>query len=270
MPAHANSASSASVVVTSSLNLSTTPTYLLTSRSAEKQTCTYCYCTHADYLYIVDMTKSTILAALFVLLLAPYGARPQGVPECSCSPKAFQFFISSLDLDCEKNDIVNNSGISEATTACFIELGIPPDPPILGIEEEGKTPEELNPDFKVNNITSIIFKEFDKDNNTISETKQNYRGTPLENGNQINFFSISSTLSTMSSLEDQIGRVPYRVEIRLFGYNEEGELISNIIRWSYDMSCGSDPIQTGDTIGRITIVSIDSNMICLLSCNQLC
>eukprot|EP00986_Skeletonema_menzelii_P019286 scaffold27500_cov240-Skeletonema_menzelii.AAC.1 len=150
-------------------------TYFLQYRSAEKQTCTYCYCTHADYLYIVDMTKSTILAALFVLLLAPYGARPQGVPECSCSPKAFQFFISSLDLDCEKNDIVNNSGISEATTACFIEGGSPPDPPILGIEEEGKTPEELNPDFKVNNITSIIFKEFDKDDNTISETKQNYR-----------------------------------------------------------------------------------------------
>ena len=207
------------------------------------------------------MTKSTILAAL-VALLAPSGARPQGVPECSCSPKAFQFIIS-LDLDCDGIDIENNNGIVEATAGCFFEEGLP-DVPILGIEEEGMLPEQLEPDFEVNNITSIIFKEFDEDGNKISETTQNYGSAPLENGNQINSFSISSTLSTMSSLEDQIGRVPYRVEIRLFGYNGEGQLISNIISWSYDMNCGSDPIQTGDTIGRITIVSSDSIMICLL------
>ena len=211
------------------------------------------------------MTKSITLAAL-IALLAPNGARPQGVPECSCSPKAFQFIIS-LDSACDNNDIVNNSGIANATTGCFIEVGleegIEPDQPLLGIEEEGMIPEQLN-DFEVNNITSIRFTEFDQDGELISQTKQNYGSSPLENGNQINLFSVSSSLSTMSSLEDQIGRVPYSVDLRLFGNNQNGQLVSNIIRWTYDMSCGSNPIQTGDAIGRITIVSSDKNMICIL------
>jgi hypothetical protein len=205
------------------------------------------------------MTKSITLAAL-IALLAPNGARPQGVPECSCSPKAFQFIIS-LDSPCDNNDIVNNSGIAIATAACFIEEGveegIEPDQPLLGIDEEGMIPEQLNPDFEVNNITSIRFTEFDQDGTLISETRQNYGSSPLENGNQINLFSVSSSLSTMSSLEDQIGRVPYSVDLRLFGNNQNGQLVSNIIRWTYDMSCGSNPIQTGDAIGRITIVSSD-------------
>jgi len=209
------------------------------------------------------MIKSSIILAALVALLAPNGARPQGVPECTCSPKAFQFIIS-LDLVplCENNDIEGNAGITEVTTICFIEAGIPPDRPIFeGIEEEGirddegMIPEELNPDFVVKNITSSIFKEFNEEDELITEVKQYYGSTPLENGNQINTFSVSSSLDSSVSLEDQIGRVPHSVEIRLFGYNEEGQLISNIIRWSYDMSCGSDPIQTGDTIGWITVVS---------------
>ena len=209
------------------------------------------------------MMKSTTLAAL-IALLAPNGARPQGVPECSCSPKAFQFIIS-LDSACDNNDIVNNSGIANATTGCFIEVGveegIEPDQPLLGMDEEGMIPEQLEPNYEVNNITSIIFRELDQDGNPISVTSQNYGSSPLENGNQINLFSVSSSLSTMSSLEDQIGRVPYSVDLRLFGYNDDGQQVSNIIRWTYDMSCGSNPIQTGDTIGRITIVSSDTNMI---------
>jgi len=200
------------------------------------------------------MIKSIILAAL-VALLAPSGARPQGVPECTCSPKAFQFIVS-LDLDplCKNNDIEGNAGITEVSTGCFIEAGVPPDSPISeGIEEVGIKDDEGNPDYEVN-ITSSIFKEFNEDGDIITETKQ-YYGSTLENGNQINLFSVSTSLDPSVSLEDQIEKVPYSVEIRLFGYNEEGQLISNIIRWSYDMSCGSDPIQTGDTIGRITVVS---------------
>ncbi len=206
------------------------------------------------------MIKSIIVAAL-VALLAPNGARSQ---DCSCSPRAFQFIISlESDPSCENNDIVNNSGIADATTACFIEAGTPPDGPVNGmgeeeIKDEGMIAEELqNPDFEVNNITSFIFKEFDQDFALISEISQNYGSTPLEDGVEINLFSVSSSLSTSNSLEDQIGKVPYSAEIRLFGYNEKGQLISNIIRWSYDMSCGSDPIQTNDTIGWITLVSSD-------------
>ncbi|KAK1732650.1 hypothetical protein QTG54_016627 [Skeletonema marinoi] len=199
------------------------------------------------------MIKSSIILAALVALLAPSGARPQGVPECTCSPKAFQFIVS-LDLDplCKNNDIEGNAGITEVSTGCFIEAGVPPDSPISeGIEEVGIKDDEGNPDYEVN-ITSSIFKEFNEDGDIITETKQ-YYGSTLENGNQINLFSVSTSLDPSVSLEDQIGKVPYSVEIRLFGYNEEGQLISNIIKWSYDMSCGSDPIQTGDTIGRITI-----------------
>eukprot|EP00984_Skeletonema_dohrnii_P001866 scaffold625_cov169-Skeletonema_dohrnii-CCMP3373.AAC.3 len=204
------------------------------------------------------MIKSSIILAALVALLAPNGARPQGVPECTCSPKAFQFIIS-LDLDplCKNNDIEGNTGITNVSTGCFVEAGIPPDKPIFeGLEEEGikddegMIPEELNPDFVVKNVTSSIFKEKNEDGDIITETKQ-YYGTTLENGDF--FFSVSSSLDPSVSLEDQIEKVPYSVEIRLFGYNEEGDLISNIIRWSYDMSCGSDPIQTGDTIGWITV-----------------
>lgn len=211
------------------------------------------------------MIKSTILVAL-VALLAPNGARPQEVPDCSCSPRAFQFVISlGLDPNCENNDIEDNTGIQSASTICFVEAGNPPDPPVNGIIEEGEEikeevmiAEELqNPEFEVSNVTAFIFKEFDQSRNMVSEISQNYGSTPLQNGDPINLFSVSSLLSPSSSLEDQIGKVPYSAEIRLFGYNIEGQLISNIIRWSYNMNCGSDPIQTADTIGWITIVSCD-------------
>lgn len=206
------------------------------------------------------MIKSTILVAL-VALLAPNGARPQDVPDCSCSPKVFQFKISlDLDPNCENNDIADNTGIDSSSTRCFVEAGNPPDPPVNGIIEKDEVmiAEELqNPDFAVNNVTAFIFKEFDQFENMVSELSQNYGSSPLENGNPINLFSVSSSLNPSSSLEEQIGKIPYSAEIRLFGINIEGETISNIIRWSYNMNCGSDPIQEGNTIGWITVVSSD-------------
>ena len=205
------------------------------------------------------MVKSFILPTLLAFL-GPHGAHTRKVSplECSCSPKSFQFVIS-LDLDpiCTNNDIVDNTGIAVATTACFVEAGIPPDRPLIEGSKEEMIPEELtNPDFEVMNITSFIYKEFDQDGDIISETKQNYGNSPLEDGTSVNVFSVSSTLNPSLPLEDQMGRVPSSVEIRVFGFNAEEQMISNIIRWTYDMSCGSFPIQTGDTIGWITIVSI--------------
>ncbi len=204
------------------------------------------------------MIKSTILVALFALL-APNGARPQEVPDCSCSPRAFQFNISlGLDPNCQNNDIADNTGIEFSSTGCFVEAGNPPDPPVNGIIEKDEVmiAEALqNPDFEVNNVTAFIFKEFDQFGDMVSEISQNYGSTPLENGDLINLFSVSSLLNPSSTLEDQIGKVPYSAEIRLFGINIEGETISNIIRWTYNMNCGSDPIQEGDTIGWITVVS---------------
>lgn len=199
------------------------------------------------------MIKSIIIAAL-VALLAPKGASAQGVPEleCSCSPRTFQFVISLDPPLCDTNNIESNSGISVATTACFIEVpGL-----VEGIKQgdDDITFDELQPDFVVQNITSITFKESNKDGDEISKIVLNY-GIPLKDGDKVNIFSASSMLDPSHSLEDQMNNVPYFVEIRLFGYNAEGELISNIIRWTYDLSCESDPIQTGDTIGWITFVS---------------
>jgi hypothetical protein len=222
------------------------------------------------------MIKSIIIAVV-VALLAPYGARAQGVPEleCSCSPKTFQFIISldiSLDPFCtQKNDIVSNTGILDATTRCsFAVVRVIPESISEGDgikEEESIMFEELQPDFAVQNITSIEFKESNEDGDEIRKTTLNY-GTPLplEDGDKVDLVSVSSALDPSLSLEDQMGKVPYSVEIRLYGYNAEDELIINIIRWTYDLSCGSDPIQTGDTIGWITIVSSNyvADVMCVL------
>ena len=150
---------------------------------------------------------------------------------------------------------MNNTGIKNAATYCSVE-----GPDSIGIY----IPEELISDFVVKNITSIIFTEFTS--NKSSKTTQTY-DTPLVDGDQIDLLSLTRWLNPSLSLDSQMGNVPYRVDLRLFGKNEGGEVISNIIKWEYDFSCGSDPIQTGDTVGWVTVVSSDY---ILQMCDVLC
>lgn len=204
------------------------------------------------------MIKSIILAA-FYALIAARGARAQVVsnPACSCSPRAFQFIVSlpTSNPQCNNTDIVNNTGIKNATAYCSVEV-----PDSIGIY----IPEELNPDFVVKNIIYITFTEFTSDKS--SEITQTY-DTPLEDGDQIDLSSLTLWLEPSLSLDSQMGNVPVRVDLRLFGKNEGGELISSIIKWEYDFSCGSDPIQTGNTIGWVAVVSSDY---ILQMCDVLC
>ena len=152
------------------------------------------------------------------------------------------------------NDIENNPGIETSDTICFRERGLTKPQP-----EEITASEELLlfNDFAATNVTHIWFKEYNSQNQLIDSSFAEYDPISLVNSQIISFASASASLNTTLPLEDQIDKVPVRVEIKLFGPDVANttEEVSNVITWTYDMSCGSNPIQTGDTIGWLNVVS---------------
>lgn len=211
------------------------------------------------------MVKAIALGALSALVCSSGSLAQSSVDreviDCSCSPTFFQFTIS-LDQEppCTNNDIESNTGIATSETICFKEFGFSK-PEVEGTTtaSDGELPVLFN-DFAVTNITSMDFKEFNSQGDELTSSSVSYDPISLINGQIISFASASASLDPNVPLQAQIDEVPVSVEIKLFGPSADptdppGQIISNRVRWTYDMSCGSRPIQTGDNIGWIDIVS---------------
>ena len=209
------------------------------------------------------MVKAIVLGALSALVCSSgslaQSSRDREVIECSCSPTFFQFTIT-LDQEppCTNNDIESNTGIATSETICFKEIGDLTKPEIDGITtaSDGELMPLFN-DFAVTNITSMYFKEFNSQGDELTSSSVTW---VLVNGQIISFASASASLDPNLPLQDQIDQVPVSVEIKMFGPSADpddppGQVVSNRLTWTYDMSCGSRPIQTGDNIGWVDIVS---------------
>lgn len=230
------------------------------------------------------MVKAIVLGALSALVSSSgslaQSSRDRDVIECSCSPTFFQFTIT-LDQEppCTNNDIQSNTGIATSNTICFKEFGFSEVVEGVTTASDGELPVLFN-DFAVTNITSMYFKEFNSEGDELTSSSVTYDPISLVDGQIISFASASASLEPNLPLQDQIDQVPVSVEIKMFGPSadpddEPGQIISNRLTWTYDMSCGSRPIQTGDNIGWIDMVStfllhtsrvLNPHLMCI--CNQ--
>lgn len=214
------------------------------------------------------MVKAIVLGALSALVCSSgslaQSSRDREVIECSCSPTFFQFTITlDQEFPCTNDDIESNSGIATSETICFKECGLSKPEVVEGITTASDG--ELLPlfngiDVAATNITSMYFKEFNSQGDELTSTSVTYDPISLVNGQIISFASASALLDPNLPLQDQIDQVPVSVEIKMFGPNPDPDdtqcqEISNKLTWTYDMSCGSRPIQTGDNIGWLDIVS---------------
>lgn len=214
------------------------------------------------------MVKAIFLGALSALVCSSgslaQSSRDREVVECSCSPTFFQFTIT-LDQEppCTNNDIQSNTGIATSETICFKEFGDltkPEEVEGIATASDGELMPLFNDFGPAANVTSMYFKEFNSQGDELTSSSVTYDPISLVDGQIISFASASASLDPNVPLQDQIDQVPVSVEIKMFGPSadpddEPGQIISNRLTWTYDMSCGSRPIQTGDNIGWLDIVS---------------
>lgn len=191
---------------------------------------------------------------------------------CSCSPTVFTFIIN-LEGDCGTNDIQGNAGIDGSV--CFVVEGVTvPDRATMmssayvdalvktniGSDISGR---ELQADDPLTEIVSVHFLEFDSSGDlTVINQDDTYADVSLVTGATLDFESASSFLDTSVQLEDQ-GLVPGGASLILYGKTASGNVVRNRFFWTYDMNCGreNDPVQAGDSIGWVTVVSICTSLL---------
>jgi len=208
---------------------------------------------------------TSALLALSVLLLSSISHTAQAQDAevtaeptiCSCSPTTFQFVLS-LDQNCDQNDYLDNTGISDSL--CFIEEGValPEAPEPEETETDGPI-RRLQTDDPVVEIVSVQFLEFDTSGDLVVINQDDtYVDVSLGDGALLNFTSASSFLDTSIPLEDQTSSpalVAGGASMILYGKTASGNIIRNRFLWIYDMNCGRDnsPVETGDEVGWVTV-----------------
>jgi len=115
-------------------------------------------------------------------------------------------------------------------------------------------------------IISIQFLEFDTSGELIVINQDDsYSNVTLENGSEVSFKSISNNLDVSLAMEDQLDFLPGGVQVTLRGrvtddVTGDSRIVSNRITWSYTNACDVEPLESDESIGWITTVSI---FICL-------
>ena len=108
-------------------------------------------------------------------------------------------------------------------------------------------------------IISIQFLEFDTSGDLIVLNQDDtYNGASLKSGDVVTFESISSNLDPAMGLEEQLEYLPGGVQVTIRGRvvdDGEEKIVSNRITWSYTNDCGEEPIEAGDSIGWVAMVS---------------
>ena len=151
-----------------------------------------------------------------------------------CSPMTYHFTIN-INQSCETDDIGDNSGVGNSV--CQI----------------------LNADDIASTMTifDVQFLEVDT-SGTLNVINQDdtYNNVDLSDGDVISFNSISQKLNPDKPLSEQLELVPGGVILSLRARSgENGRTVTNRVGWTYTGPYDSLPVNVGDSIGWITVVS---------------
>ena len=75
----------------------------------------------------------------------------------------------------------------------------------------------------------------------------------FDDGDTIQYTSISDSLDPNVSLNDQLTKVPRHIEFIIIGENEQGEVLENTFLVQYTLSCEVEPIAIGNQKGWVEI-----------------
>jgi len=112
---------------------------------------------------------------------------------------------------------------------------------------------QLQLDTTPTKITSVIFLETDTTTTpelNIINQDSTYFDIDGNNGDILEYTSISSTLDVNMPIDGQLDKVPGGVILALFGENAAGEIIQNRVAWGYKRNyCEDEPLTVGFQIG---------------------
>lgn len=213
---------------------------------------------------------------------------------CSCSPTSF---TATLDLlnSCFDDTLSDNIGIDD--TDCTIEVGDPTSSS-LAIEEsllqlleqtnmsngivDNKNIEEVNDGVddinkkrrlhqqytthneertlqdsptRITSITFISFLEIDR-GGTVVNVDEN--SDNLQDGDSVEFTSISNNLVQGVDIDDQLELVPNTQVLFMSGQNESGEVVRGRFLWRYTNSCDTNArtIEENDEIAWVVFSEV--------------
>ena len=194
---------------------------------------------------------------------------------CSCSPTQYTFLLD-LAYNCITSTISDETDGIDGSLCYFgdangLESILPGDMVLGGkggvgpITKSGyrifpqdrrRLQSSSAPAVPIVEVTSILFLEVDTSPElNIINQDSTYFSSNLSDGSLITYDSISKKLDYTVPLEDQMDLVPGGVVIVFFGTDEEGNTVQNTVAWDYGGTCESEPLQNGDTIGWIVLVS---------------
>lgn len=182
---------------------------------------------------------------------------------CSCSPTQYTFLLD-LAYNCITTTISDETDGIDGSLCYFGDAnGL--ESSILPITKSGyrifpqdrrRLQSSSAPAVPIVEVTSILFLEVDTSPElNIINQDSTYFSSNLSDGSLITYDSVSKKLDYTVPLEDQMDLVPGGVVIVLFGTDEEGNTVQNTVAWDYGGTCESEPLQNGDTIGWIVLVS---------------
>lgn len=145
---------------------------------------------------------------------------------CSCAPRSFTVQIDPTKVSCDDNNTIkSNGGISK--TECVWKNVI-----------DDSMDADITP---VNVKTRFVgFVELGNNRQVISRS---VREVDAEgNGDTFTFESISGSLSSTESIDDQLNFVPYAAGLLFVGENIKGEELNASFMWYYSHSCDEDGV----------------------------
>ena len=188
---------------------------------------------------------------------------------CSCSPVQYNFVLS-VDQDCGVDTVDGNVGVG--STFCF--LGVTPSPVgrrrlasvsfAANVDGRELTEDELQwmrQLASTSEIISVQFIEFDTSGELIVINQDDtYSNVSLANGAVVTFTSISSDLDPALPISDQLELVPGGLQLMVKAKVTDDvtgvtTIVDNRVAWTYTNECGVDPIEVGEGISWVTLVS---------------
>ena len=188
---------------------------------------------------------------------------------CSCSPVVYNFVIT-LGQDCSVDTVKPNPGIGQ--TFCFIGTTTPAVRRRLDTVSFNTNDNELSlTDAELQTMTrqlqsnitiiSVQLIEFDTSGELIVINQDDtYSNVSLENGATVTFTSISSDMDPTLPVSDQPDLVPGGLQLVVKaevtdGTTGEVMVVDNRVAWTYTNECGVDPIEVGEGVAWVTLVS---------------
>ena len=224
----------------------------------------------------------------------PESPTPQVDGQCSCSPLEYNFILN-LDSSCDIDELDGNDGIGLTFCFLGVTSNLSPNDGTVRLDdnrdneevrrlrqrelstittqqkiifEDTGTPltqsEQQQMRFLAEEIEiiSIQFLEFDTSGELIVINQDDsYSNVTLENGSEVTFKSISNNLDSSVAMEDQLDFLPGGVQVTLRGrvtddVTGDSRIVSNRITWSYTNACDVEPLDSDESIGWITTVSL--------------